>query len=185
MPQDRVHEVLISKVKERKIVTRLKGGDPFLFGHGWEEAKALQKARIRFEIVPGVTSALAAPVYAGIPPTHRGYASSVAIVAGHEDPTKTGGRVKWEKLATSVDTIIVLMGIGSLRNIVGALINGGRHRETAVAIIEWGTTRGQRTITGTLNDIVEKAAERGVKPPAVVVIGDVVKLRKELDWFGK
>jgi len=136
-------------------------------------------------VVPGVTSALAAPAYAGIPLTHRKYASSLAIVTGHEDPKKPGSRVDWERLAESVDTIVVLMGVKTLKKIVDGLMRGGRDPGTAIAIIERGTTADQRVTAGTLRDILQKAEERGVKPPAVIVIGDIVRLREEVSWFRK
>jgi uroporphyrin-III C-methyltransferase len=183
--QDEINEILVKEARGGKIVVRLKGGDPFLFGRGGEEAQALRRAGIEFEVVPGITSALAVPAYAGIPLTHRGYASSLAIVTGHEDPTKPRSRIDWERLATSVDTIVVLMGVKTLEKIVKHLIKGGRDPETNIAIIERGTTASQRVTVGTLRDIVQKARERGVKPPAVVVIGDVVELQKELSWFRK
>jgi len=182
-PQDKIHEILVKETRKGKTVVRLKGGDPFLFGRGGEEAQELRRAGIPFEVVPGITSALAAPAYAGIPVTHRDYASSVAIVTGHEDPTKPESRVKWDRLAISVDTIIVLMGMEKLGAIVERLIKGGRDPKTDVAIIEWGTTKRQRTTVGTLGNIVEKTRVKKVKPPAIIVIGDVVKLQKELAWF--
>ncbi|NIW13146.1 MAG: uroporphyrinogen-III C-methyltransferase [Candidatus Thorarchaeota archaeon] len=181
--QDKISETLVDEAKRGKVVIRLKGGDPFLFARGGEEAQKLRKAGVQFEVVPGITSALAVPAYVGIPVTHRDYASSVVIVTGHEDPTKMESRVKWGKLATSVDTIVVLMGVGKLRSIVQSLLSGGRDPATSVAIIESGTTSDQRTTTGTLNNIVQKAREKGVKPPAIIVIGDVVKLQEELSWF--
>lgn len=181
--QDKINEILIREARKGKVVVRLKGGDPFLFGRGGEEVQELRKSGIQFEVVPGVTSALAAPTYAGIPLTHRKYASSLAIVTGHEDSTKPENRVKWEKLSTSVDTIVVLMGIKNLENIVKRLLNGGRDPQTSIAIIERGTTTNQRTTIGTLSNIAQKASQRKVKPPAIIIIGDVVKLQKELFWF--
>lgn len=181
--QDEINEILVREARKGRVVARLKGGDPFLFGRGAEEGQSLRKAGIEFEVVPGVTSALAVPAYAGIPLTHREYASSLAIVTGHEDPNKPCNRINWEKLATSVDTIVVLMGVRTLEEIVRRLITGGRGPETAIAIIERGTTPNQRVTTGTLNNIVQKTAERGVQAPAIIVIGDVVKLQRELHWF--
>jgi uroporphyrinogen III methyltransferase/synthase len=183
VPQDKIHEILVEETRKGKTVVRLKGGDPFLFGRGGEEAQELRREDIPFEVIPGITSALAAPAYAGIPITHRDYASSIAIVTGHEDPTKPESRVKWDRLATSVDTIIVLMGMEKLGAIVERLIKGGRDPKTDVAIIEWGTTKRQRTTVGTLGNIVEKTRAKKVKPPAIIVIGDVVKLQKELAWY--
>lgn len=183
VPQDKIGEILVDLALKGKKVVRVKGGDPFLFGRGGEEAEDLRKAGVSFEVVPGVTSALAAPAYAGIPVTHRRYASSVAVVTGHEDPGKGDGNVDWGRLATAVDTIVVLMGVGRLQEICGALIGGGRGRGTPVAVIEWGTTRRQRTVVGTLGNIVRKVAAEKVEPPAVFVVGDVVNLRRELSWF--
>jgi len=177
--QDKIDEILIREAREGKVVVRLKGGDPFTFGRGGEEAEVLRGAGIQFEVVPGITSALAVPAYAGIPLTHRKYASSLAIVTGHEDPTKPRSRVNWEKLATSVDTIVVLMGVKTLGNIVRRLIKGGRDPKMSIAIIERGTTTSQRVTIGTLGNIVQKAKNRGVKAPALIVIGDVVRLRGE------
>jgi len=185
VPQDRINEILANEAQKGRIVVRLKGGDPFLFGRGGEEAQELHRRGIPFDVVPGVSSALAVPLYAGIPLTHRRHSSSVAIVTGHEDPAKPESRVKWERLATSVDTIVVLMGTEKLRAILERLAEGGRSPDTEVAVIEWGTTGRQRTTVGTLRDIAEKADERGVRPPAVVVVGDVVGLHRELSWFQK
>ncbi|MFQ6075809.1 MAG: uroporphyrinogen-III C-methyltransferase [Candidatus Bathyarchaeia archaeon] len=182
-PQGEINELLVSEANKGRTVVRLKGGDPFLFGRGGEEAQKLREAGVSFEVVPGITSALAVPAYAGIPVTHRDYASSVAIVTGHEDPNKPEHRVKWERLAKSVDTIVVLMGVERLGEIVGRLLGGGLEPETSVAIIEQGTTEVQMTTVGTLDNIVKKAEERKVKPPAVIVIGDVVNLRNEISWF--
>jgi len=183
MPQEKICAILTQRARSGKVVVRLKGGDPFLFGRGAEEALEVKRAAIPFEVVPGITSALAVPEYAGIPVTHRDYASSVAIVTGHEDPAKLKNPVKWEKLASSVDTLIVLMGVKNLEAIVQGLIKGGRDHKTNIAIIERGTTKRQRKIIGTLQDIIEKANKSRVKPPAVIVIGDVVSLQQELSWF--
>ncbi len=183
VPQDQIGKILIEQSLKGKKVVRLKGGDPFLFGRGGEEAEELRKAGVKFVVVPGVTSALAAPAYAGFPVTHRRFASSVAVVTGHEDPGKENSSVEWEKLATAVDTIVVLMGVGRLEMITEALIRGGRDRKTPAAAIEWGTTSRQRTIGGTLGDIAEKVVSEKVNPPAVLVVGDVVNLREELSWF--
>ncbi len=181
--QRNIDDVMVSAAKKGKIVARLKGGDPFLFGRGGEEAQTLRLAGIPFEVVPGITSALAVPAYAGIPVTHRGYASSVVIATGHEDPDKSGNRVRWEELATSADTIVVIMGVRRLGSIVSRLIEGGLSPTTSVAIIENGATRHQRTTVGTLGDIVNRAKDRKVKPPAVIVVGRVVNLRNEISWF--
>ncbi len=183
VPQDKINELIVKEAKLGKKVVRLKGGDPFIFGRGGEEAQSLFSSSIPFEIVPGISSASAVPAYAGIPLTHRDYASSAALVTGHESWAKKGSQVNWEGLAKAVDTIVVLMGVSNLESIVKGIKKGGRHEDTPVAIIEDGTTRKQRVIVGKLSDIVEKARKNDVKPPAVIVIGDVVKLRKELAWL--
>ncbi|MBI4308288.1 MAG: uroporphyrinogen-III C-methyltransferase [Chloroflexi bacterium] len=181
--QDAINRLLVQKAQEGKVVVRLKGGDPFVFGRGGEEGEALAAARIPFEVVPGVTSAIAVPAYAGIPVTHRGVASSVAIVSGREDPGKGWTQVAWQRIAQAVDTIVVLMGVEEMPRIVQALRDGGRSPETAAAIIERGTEPGQRTVTGTLADIVERARAAGIRPPAITVVGEVVRLRERLRWF--
>lgn len=183
LAQEQINEILVQEAKKGNIVVRLKGGDPFILGRGGEEAEALKAADIPFEVVPGITSALAVPAYAGIPLTHRKYASSVAIVAGHEDPSKAEGRVKWEKLATAVDTIVILMGMGRLDAIVKALLLAGRAPRTPIAIVEQGTTGRQRTILGRLVDIREKATMLNAAPPAVIVVGEAAALSQELSWF--
>ena len=181
--QDNIGRILVEKAHEGKKVVRLKGGDPFLFGRGGEEAEELVKAGLKFEVIPGITSAIAVPTYAGIPVTHRDYSSSVAIVTGHEKRSKGKVSVDWGKIATAVDTIVVLMGIENLDEITKALINGGLSRETPAAVIEWGTTSQQRTTQSTLQNIARKAISENVKPPGVLVIGEVVNLRKDLSWF--
>jgi uroporphyrinogen III methyltransferase/synthase len=164
---------------------RLKGGDPFVFGRGGEEAEALAEAGIPFEIVPGVSSAVAVPAYAGIPLTHRKLSSSFAVVTGHEEEGKGTSSVDWQKLATAVDTLVVLMGVKTLPQITAALLAHGRSPETPVALIHWGTTEEQKTIIGTLADIADKASAVGLQPPVVTVIGEVVKLRESLQWFAE
>jgi uroporphyrinogen III methyltransferase/synthase len=164
-------------------VVRLKGGDPFVFGRGGEEAEALRVSGIAFEVVPGVTSAVAVPAYAGIPVTHRGLASTFAVITGHEDPEKSESSIDWAKLATAVDTLVFLMGTKTLPEIVEKLIANGRAAETPVAVIRWGTTPEQRTVTGTLADIAVRMEEAGITPPAITVVGEVVRLRETLSWF--
>lgn len=181
--QREINEILVEKARAGKDVVRLKGGDPFLFSRGGEEAQELRKAGIAFTIVPGVPSPLAVPAYAGIPLTHRKYASSVVFVTGHEAPNKKHNSVDWKRLATTVDTIVILMGTKTLKQVARRLIAGGRPKRTSAAIIEWGTTKKQRTITGTLGSIATRAARHKVTPPAIIVIGDVVKLRRTLRWF--
>jgi uroporphyrin-III C-methyltransferase len=184
VPQDKINELLVTTALEGKVVVRLKGGDPFLFGRGGEEAETLLEKNVPFEIVPGVTSAIAAPMYAGIPLTHRDYASSVAIVTGHR-AGDSGKPVNWSKLANAVDTIVILMGIESLEAIVAKLIAGGLDPSKPVAIIQQGTTKNQKSIIGKLGNIVAEAEKNDVKPPAVVVIGGVVELGRKLAWFKK
>ncbi len=183
MSQDEINALLVERARQGRRVVRLKGGDPFVFGRGGEEAQALAAADIPFEVVPGVSAAVAAAAYAGIPITQRGVASSVAFVTGHEDPAKDEEDVDWAKLATAVDTLVLLMGVGQLPQIVERLSAGGRDASTPAAVIEWGTLPRQRTVTGTLGDIVARAAEAGVAPPAVAVVGEVVRLRETLRWF--
>ena len=181
--QEDINKILVQKARAGKNVVRLKGGDPFLFSRGGEEAQALRRAGLRFTVVPGVPSPVAVPAYAGIPLTHRKYASSVVFVTGHEATSRRPKHVDWKKLATSVDTIVILMGTKTIAEIAQQLIKGGRPKYNGAAIIEWGTTTHQRTITGTLKDIARKAARHEITPPAIIVIGDVVKLRRKLHWF--
>ena len=183
MTQDEINALLVARAKDGKTVVRLKGGDPFLFGRGGEEAQVLVDAGIPFEVVPGVTSPIAAAAYAGIPITHRGVATSVAFVTGHEDPTKVEQGVDWQKLATAVDTLVLMMGVGQLEQIVERLVAAGRAPETPAAAIEWGTLPRQRTVTGDLTSIVSKIEEAGIGSPAIIVVGDVVGQRNTLRWF--
>lgn len=178
--QTEINEVLIGYAGLGRTVLRLKGGDPFVFGRGGEEAEALADAGIPFEIVPGVSSAIAVPAYAGIPLTHRNFASSFAVVTGHE-ARKAQSSVDWAKLATAVDTLVILMGLGNLPIIVSNLIQHGKSPKTPVAVIRMGTTGEQERVLGSLADIVAKSA--GVEPPALIVVGDVVSLAHKLDWF--
>ncbi len=181
--QDAINQTLVDRAREGRRVVRLKGGDPFVFGRGGEEAEALRAAGIPFEIVPGVTSAVAVPAYAGIPVTHRGVAASFAVITGHEEPGKPESAIDWPHLATAVDTLVFLMGVKNLPDIVANLVANGRHRATPVAVIRWGTTPEQITVTGTLADIAERVASAGLTPPAVTVVGEVVRLRETLSWF--
>jgi len=178
--QNEINEVLINYALQGNCVVRLKGGDPFVFGRGGEEAESLVDAGIPFEIVPGVSSAVAVPAYAGIPLTHRKFASSFAVVTGHE-AIKSQSKVDWAKLATAVDTLVILMGLHNLRAIVENLIAYGRAPETPVAVIRQGTMQDQAAVVGSLTDIVEKSA--GVKAPALIVVGEVVRLKDKLDWY--
>ncbi len=180
-PQEEVNQLLVSKAREGRIVARLKGGDPFIFGRGGEEALALVRAGIPFEVVPGVSSGVAAPAYAGIPLTHRELASSVSFIAGQEDPEKAESIIDWKGLATSSGTLVFFMGTRNLRAIAERLVASGRTRQTPAAVIHWGTRAAQQVVTGTLADIAARA--QGIEPPTVIVVGEVVKLREELRWF--
>jgi uroporphyrinogen III methyltransferase / synthase len=161
----------------------LKGGDPFIFGRGGEEAEVLIEAGIPFEVVPGVTSAIAAPAYAGIPLTHRKFTSTVAFITGHEDPNKNNSNIDWASLAKGIGTLVFLMGVKNLPEIVDQLIKNGKSPETPVALVRWGTTSRQETVSGFLSDIVEKVRAAKLKAPAIIVIGDVVRLREQMKWF--
>lgn len=178
--QSEINQILVDCARLGHEVLRLKGGDPFVFGRGGEEAEALADAGIPFEIVPGVSSAVAVPAYAGIPLTHRGLASSFAVVTGHE-ARKARSSVDWAGLATGVDTLVILMGLGNLPVIVTKLLAHGRSPDTPVALIRWGTTQAQETVAGTLADIVGKSDL--IEPPVVIVVGDVVSLADKLGWF--
>lgn len=185
LTQDKINQLLVDKGLEGRVVARLKGGDPFIFGRGGEEIEEITKAGIAFEVVPGVTSAVSAPAYAGIPLTHRKFTSTVAFVTGHEDPTKKDSGIDWASLAKGIGTIVFLMGIKNLPNVVENLINNGRAESTPAAVIRWGTKPVQRTVVGTLGNIEEKVLESGIKPPAVIVVGEVVSLRGVMNWFEK
>ena len=181
MEQDDINQLLVDKANENKIVTRLKGGDPYVFGRGGEEAIVLRENNILFEVVPGITAAIASPNYAGIPVTHRTCTSTFGLITGHEDPTKDQSDVDWEKLSTGLGTLTFYMGIKNLPNIVNQLVKHGRSKDTPVAVIRWGTTTHQQTVTGTLSNIVEVAKD--IKPPAITIVGEVVNLRDQLNWF--
>jgi uroporphyrinogen III methyltransferase/synthase len=181
--QEQINQILIDKAKKGKRVVRLKGGDPFIFGRGGEEAEALVRAGVAFEVVPGVTSAVAVPAYAGIPLTHRDYTSSVALITGHEDPTKDKSAIDWEKLAAGRGTLVFLMGVGQLGAIADRLTRAGRDPKSPVAVIRWGTTPDQETLVADLETVGARAREKGMKAPAIIVVGDVVKLRDGLNWF--
>ena len=182
VPQEHINALLIEKAYAGKQVVRLKGGDPFIFGRGGEEALELRQAGVPFEIVPGISSAVAAPAYAGIPVTHRHVSASVAIVAGHEDPHKRTSSHDWDALS-KIDTLVVLMGIGRIEAITETLLSCGRAADTPAAVIRWGTTSEQETVTGTLRTIAATVRRAGLGAPATLVIGDVVRLRDDLRWF--
>jgi uroporphyrin-III C-methyltransferase len=181
-PQRQINHLLIQRARAGKRVVRLKGGDPFLFGRGGEEAEALVEAGIPFEVVPGISSALAVPAYAGIPLTHRGMSSSVAVVTGARGGDGMYAPADFAHLA-SADTVVVLMGVAHLREIAKDLVKSGRSVETPAAVIRWGTYNGQQTVTGTLGSIGVEAERAGVRAPAVIIIGEVVRLRERLNWF--
>ena len=186
LKQEHINALLIDRAFQGKVVVRLKGGDPFVFGRGGEEALALASAGIPFEVVPGISSALAVPAYAGIPVTHRTCASSVTIVTGHEDPQRISSSVDWQalaKLCESGGTLVILMGVATLPTIAQRLLDDGLHPTIPAAVIEQGTLSQQRTVTGTLNSIAGLARDIGVNSPSVVVIGAVVELSASLAWF--
>jgi len=183
--QEGINDLLVEKGLAGKMVVRLKGGDPFIFGRGAEEIEELVGAGIPFEVVPGVTSATAAATYAGIPITHRKFTASVAFITGHEDPTKKESNIRWDKLATGAGTIVIFMGIKNLPVITGKLMEHGRDPKTPVAVVRWASTPEQQSVEGTLETITEVVREAGIKPPALIVVGEVVSLRKTIDWYEK
>jgi uroporphyrinogen III methyltransferase/synthase len=185
MPQGDIEALAVLKAREGKSVVRLKGGDPFVFGRGGEEAQTLRAAGIPFEIVPGISSAIAAPAYAGIPVTHRAHNPAFTIATGHEDPTKPASTVDWERLADPNRTLVLLMAIGNLRAITSQLVSHGLDAATPVAVIQDGTRPTQRTVTGTLATIADVVADAGIGAPAITVIGNVVRLREEIAWFDR
>lgn len=184
LPQSGINKLLVEKAKRGNIVARLKGGDPFIFGRGAEEASVLAKNKIDFEIVPGLSSDYAVPEYAGIPPTHRNTSSSVAVITGHEDPEKTKSSIPWAALA-KMETLIVLMGIRNLSKIISRLKKHGKSSNTKIAVITWGTYTRQKTLTGTFRDIIGKISKSRIEPPGIIVIGEVVKFREHINWFEK
>lgn len=185
LPQDQINTLLVERAKAGKIVARLKGGDPYVFGRGAEEAEELLEHGISFEVVPGVTSAVAAPAYAGIPLTHRRFASSVSFITGHEDPDKAESVHDWEALARGAATLVFFMGVKNLPDISANLIKAGRSAETPAALVRWGTTCRQQTLVATLGTIAWEAKEQGFRPPSLLVVGEVVGLRDKLNWFEK
>ena len=183
LSQDKINQLLAKKAKKYNTMVRLKGGDPFIFGRGAEEARFLKKKGINFDIVPGVTSAIAAPSYAGIPLTERTKNSTVGFITGHEDPTKKYSAIDWDALTKALGTMVFLMGVKNLPQIVKKLIDCGKPKTTPVALIRWGTTSKQKTIKGNLGNIIKLARKNKIIPPAIIVVGGVVDLRKELNWF--
>ncbi len=183
LSQDGINELLVQKAKEHKIVARLKGGDPFIFGRGGEEAEFLLENGINFEIIPGVTSAIAAPAYAGIPLTHRDFTSSVSIITGHEKEDKSSSSINWQALGETKETLVFLMGVKNLPNICSKLKSYGKDKNTPVALVHWGTTNKQRVVVGDLTNIEEKVLKAKITAPSIIIVGKVVDLRKNLNWF--
>lgn len=183
LTQDEINQLLVAKAKEQKLVVRLKGGDPFIFGRGGEEILALVREGIKFEVVPGITAGIAALSYAGIPATQRGVATSVSFITGHEDPTKVDSGLNWQAIAHIQGTLVFYMGVKNLATIVQKLIEHGKPPTMPVTLIRWGTFPSQQTIVGTLNSIVKHAKERSFRPPALIVVGDVVRNRNTMNWF--
>jgi uroporphyrinogen III methyltransferase / synthase len=185
LSQDEINRLLVEKARAGKEVVRLKGGDPFVFGRGAEEAKSIRDAGLEFEIVPGITSAIAGPAYAGIPVTHRAENSHVTFFTGHEDPAKTGSAIDYAALAALGGTQVMLMGVERLESITREMLNQGVRADLPVALVRWATTGRQRTLTGTLRDIAQRALEAGLEAPAIAVFGDVVSWRQDLNWHEK
>lgn len=180
--QDTTNDMMVKFAKKNKIVVRLKGGDPFIFGRGGEEAEFLRKHKVKYEIIPGITSGIGSAEYSGIPLTHRKFASSVVFVTGHEDAKKSEGVVDWRRLAKAVDTIVIMMGLSRLDIISKKLISGGLSKNTPVAVIQNGTTDEHRMIKGTLSNISKKISEAKIKPPSIIVVGKVVNLSDKIGW---
>ncbi len=185
LSQAEINDLLVERAARGKSVVRLKGGDPFVFGRGGEEAQALAGSGIPFEVVPGITSAIAAAAYAGIPVTQRGLATCFTVVSGSEDPAKPESSIPWDVLARTGGTLVVLMGWAALQSILETLQREGMAPDTPVALVQWGTWKKQETVAGTLNDVVEKARAAGLTPPVVAIIGPVAGLRQELRWFDR
>jgi len=180
--QDSTNELMVKYAKLKKTVVRLKGGDPIIFGRGGEEAEFLKSFKIKYEIIPGITSGIGSATYAGIPLTHRQFASSVVFVTGHEDPEKKTEVVKWKKLAKSVDTIVIMMGLSRIEEISKKLIDGGMDKTTPVAVIQNGTTPKQKMIKGTISNISNKIKRNKIRPPTNIIIGRVVDLSDIIGW---
>src|SRR5213075_3048044 len=183
LSQHEINSLLIDKAREGREVVRLKGGDPFVFGRGAEEAAAIVDAGIEFEVVPGITSTIAGPAYAGIPVTHRGHNSHVTFFTGHEDPAKAESAIDYAALAKLGGTQVMLMGVERLGSITSEMMKQGVRGDLPVALVRWATTGQHETLTGTLQDIAKKATSRGFEPPAVAVFGEVVALRYKLNWY--
>ena len=180
--QNTTNDLMVKYAKSKKIIVRLKGGDPIIFGRGGEEAEFLKENKVKYEIIPGITSGIGSATYAGIPLTHRKYASSVVFVTGHEDPEKRKEAVKWKRLAKSVDTIVIMMGLSRIDFICKELVAGGMGKDTPVAVIQNGTTPKQKTIIGNLSNIAKLVKSKKITPPANIIIGKVVDLSKIIGW---
>ncbi|WP_240374512.1 uroporphyrinogen-III C-methyltransferase [Bacillus piscicola] len=181
--QEQINELLYEKAREGKVVTRLKGGDPFVYGRGGEEAVYLKERSIPFEVIPGVTAGIAAPAYAGIPVTHRDFGGTFAIVTGHLPHKKN--KEQWEALAKGIDTLVFYMGMSQVEAIADMLVTAGRPKETPAAAVEWGTTTHQRTVTAPLHLLHKEIEQAGIANPAIIIIGDVVGLRDKVSWFSE
>src|SRR3954447_2925296 len=183
VPQEETNRLLLEHARAGRSVVRLKGGDPFVFGRGGEEAELLRAAGLGFEVVPGVTAGVAAPAYAGVPVTHRGLAAAVAFVTGHEDPAKPDTQLDWPALAAFPGTLVFYMGVRALPRIASQLVAGGRPESEPVVVVERGTMPGQRAVRGTLATVGPRAAEAGVRPPSITLVGPVAALSDELAWL--
>lgn len=183
LTQDEINRVLVEEGLKGKVVARLKGGDPYVFGRGGEEGEELRKAGVDFEEVPGITSAISVPAYAGIPITHRDFTSTFTVITGHEEPGKETSNINWPRLAQDPGTLVFLMGVGNLPQIVDKLLANGKDAQTPIALIRWGTRPEQQVVTGTLANIVDEVNKAGLKSPAIIIIGQVVTLRDTLRWF--
>ncbi|WP_461208890.1 uroporphyrinogen-III C-methyltransferase [Desulfocurvus sp. DL9XJH121] len=185
LPQDKINDLLVEKAREGKTIARLKGGDPYVFGRGGEEAEELVAAGLTFEVVPGVTAGVAAAAYAGIPVTHREHTTSVCFITGHEDPTKEQSGHNWDVYAKSTSTLVFYMGVGNLPMIADRLMAGGRDPKTPAALVRWGTRCNQESMVATLDTVAEEAARRGFKAPSIIIVGGVCGLHDKLAWFEK
>ncbi len=180
--QESTNDLMVKFAKSKKNIVRLKGGDPIIFGRGGEEAEYLKKHKIKFEIIPGITSGIGSATYSGIPLTHRKFASSVVFVTGHEDLLKSKEQVKWKKLANSVDTIVIMMGLSRIGIICKHLIQGGMDKSMPVAVIQEGTTSKHKMVTGNVSNISKLVTQKKIKPPSIIIIGKVVNLSKIIGW---
>src|SRR5262245_16282062 len=183
VPQENLNRLLIEKARDGKTVVRLKGGDPYVFGRGGEEAEELADANVPFEVVPGVSSFVAVPNYSGVPLTHRDFCSKLTLITGHEDPAKEQSSIDWAQVAKTPGTQVIMMGTDRIGQIAETLVGHGMDAATPVAMVRWGTTALQQSIEGTLGNIGQVAAQAKISPPTVAVVGDVVKLRQKLNWF--